>query len=337
MNGDIDGWDLVEDVSPRQIQPRNISPHVHGPEMPCQLFESNADPSYPRFAMAPQYTPEEIQALREADLNEQRVQALGVAFVDVPRKTSCGDNYTRPRVEKLGYAFTQVPMNIKHEDWISMSKEDQEVYKAKIEPDTTPLTRKMQAISSLDVESLRPKWSWVRSPNGGDWLALEVIEDSGSVTDFISRSQIECLNLETRRGDPILLCTITGQRFTVVEYVNIIWSGKDLKEREGRFWVAPSEAPIQMLVGRSFTTDYPEILMEERPKSKPQGMLLTMQVKMKKGEQEQIDASRASTEKQARQLEEKRRQRLQDRQRAQKPTFSSNQRSAADISRFSKP
>ncbi|ROV95997.1 hypothetical protein VMCG_07983 [Cytospora schulzeri] len=219
--------------------------------------------------MAPQFSSEEIQEHREADLTAQRVQALGWAFTSVPQKSARGDEHTKRRVEKLGHAFTHVPMNINHQDWVSMSKDEQEAYRAK-----------MQAIANEDIDGLRTKWSWLRSPNGGDWLAVEVIEDSGSTTDFISRSQIKHLKLEAEIDDPILLRTITGQIFTVNEYVEVLWSGKDLKERRGRFWVAPTETPIQMLVGRNFTKEYPEVLMDERPESSPQGMLLTMQVKM---------------------------------------------------------
>ncbi|KUI73094.1 hypothetical protein VM1G_11908 [Cytospora mali] len=61
------------------------------------------------------------------------------------------------------------------------------------------------------------------------------------------------------------------------EYVDVVWVGKDSNEGVDRFWVAPLDEPIQMLVGREFT---PEVFMEEFPVLKPHGMLLTMQAKM---------------------------------------------------------
>ncbi|KUI56140.1 hypothetical protein VP1G_03507 [Cytospora mali] len=224
---------------------------------------------------------DDVKEFQEAGLSERRVQSLGWAFTGVPQKTAHGDDHTKTRVEKLGFAFTQVPMNTKHEDRVRMSKEEQDAVRARLESEQATPARKMsEIIAKADVGGLRPKWSWVNSPIRGDWVVMKVIEDTGSANSWISRSQIKHLELETNTDDQTLLVMLTGQAFTVREYVDVIWSGKDLKEGVDRFWVAPLDALMQMLIGREFTRKYPEVFMEEFPVLKPQGMLLTMQAKM---------------------------------------------------------
>lgn len=130
------------------------------------------------------------------------------------------------------------------------------------------------------IQGVRVKWCHVLTDEGTE--LVQVIEDSGSANNWISRAQIERFGLGTKRGNKITSKTLTGEEFSSDKYVDVVWRGKDSHHRKDRFYVAPEKTPINFLVGNGFAAKYSKMLMDqEPPPSHPQ--LLTLQSKVKVG------------------------------------------------------
>lgn len=104
---------------------------------------------------------------------------------------------------------------------------------------------------------------------------MQVIEDSGSTNNWISRTQIELFGLSPKRGHKISSVTLTGEEFFSDKYVDVSWIGRNSRQGTDRFYVAPEKTPIDMLVGNDFTKKYPGVFMDQEPSSTAQ--LLTLQ------------------------------------------------------------
>lgn len=124
------------------------------------------------------------------------------------------------------------------------------------------------------------KWSWVKTSATRDFELVEVIEDSASTSNFISPSLVGRLGLLLKPvlGQAPSHRTMTGQKFVSREYVDVPWVGREA-EGTDRFYIAPPDAPIQMLVGRGFLYQHPGVFMDEQPSMND--ALLTVQTKIK--------------------------------------------------------
>lgn len=128
------------------------------------------------------------------------------------------------------------------------------------------------------LKGVRVKWCFVAT-NGGKEL-VQVVVDSGSANNWISRTQIERLDLSAKRGNKITSTTLTGEEFSSDKYVDVFWQGKGSHHGTDRFYVAPENAPIHMVVGHEFTLKNPRVFMDDEPlSSTPQ--LLTLQSRVK--------------------------------------------------------
>lgn len=119
---------------------------------------------------------------------------------------------------------------------------------------------------------VRVKWCYVSTDVGTE--LVEVVEDSGSSYNWISRAQIERFGLSTKKGRTVTCMTLTGERFTSHRFVEVSWRGKDQFEGKDIFYEAPENSPIDMVVGNGFTTKYSEVFMEQNPSA---GSFLTVQ------------------------------------------------------------
>lgn len=127
----------------------------------------------------------------------------------------------------------------------------------------------------------RRRWVWVKVSDG-PWQSAEVFEDTGSSVNWISELNVKRLGLKIKKSPPLVSTTISGQVFWVDEFVEIQWCGKDQSTQgQARFYVAPTGAPIQMLVGTDFMYQHPEVFMKEDPSRGSDSMLLTLQSKYK--------------------------------------------------------
>lgn len=124
---------------------------------------------------------------------------------------------------------------------------------------------------------VRVKWCYVTTNKGTE--KVQVIEDSGSVDNWISNAQRERFGLVAKRGQKIIGITITGEEFASDEYVDVPWEGKASYKGIERFSIAPEKTPIDMLVGQEFIEKFPGVFMDQEPT--PQ--LLTLQSRVQVG------------------------------------------------------
>lgn len=119
------------------------------------------------------------------------------------------------------------------------------------------------------------KWSFVSSGTKPPVL-MQVIEDTGSTYNWISRAHAEQCGLQFKRGAPIRSVTLTGEVFNSDEYVDVPWLGK--VRGTDQFYIAPPSTPIQMLVGNVFARNNPGVFMDHEPSCDP--LLLVMASRM---------------------------------------------------------
>lgn len=111
---------------------------------------------------------------------------------------------------------------------------------------------------------------------------MQVIEDTGSANNWISREQVKRLRLSVLYGDEITIETITGEKYSSDTFVDISWTGKGSHQGTDRFYEAPKGTPITMLVGNEFIDKHPGVFEEEEPIT---FHLLTLQSREKASEQ----------------------------------------------------
>lgn len=133
----------------------------------------------------------------------------------------------------------------------------------------------MQPNAELLENGIQCKWSFVSSGTRPPVL-MQVIEDTGSAYNWISRTHAEQCGLQFKRGAPIRNKTLTGEVFNSDEYVDVPWLGK--VGGTDQFYIAPPSAPIQMLVGSVFTRKNPDVFMDREPGCNP--LLLVLASRM---------------------------------------------------------
>lgn len=134
----------------------------------------------------------------------------------------------------------------------------------------------MHSVDAI-LRGVSVKWFYVATNGGTE--SVQVIEDSGSTNNWISRTQIELFGLSPKRGPRISSMTLTGEEFFSDKYVDVSWIGRNSCQGTDRFYIAPEKTPIDMLVGHNFTKKYPGVFTDQEPSSTAQ--LLTLQSRPK--------------------------------------------------------
>jgi hypothetical protein len=106
---------------------------------------------------------------------------------------------------------------------------------------------------------------------------VEVIEDTACRVNFISPKMARLCGLASYPASPIQNATLMGN-FISHQWTEVTWSGKNYKNNNSMFYIAPEDAPIDLLVGTEFLRDYPDAFAN-RPRIEP--ALLNVQTKMK--------------------------------------------------------
>lgn len=125
---------------------------------------------------------------------------------------------------------------------------------------------------------IKIKSFYVATKKGGR-EPVQVIEDSGSAYNWISREQMELFGLNCKRGSEISSITLTGEKFSADKYVDVSWIGRNSRKGTDRFYIAPEKTPIDMVVGCGFTEKHPGVFMDQEPPGTAQ--FLTLQSRPK--------------------------------------------------------
>jgi hypothetical protein len=119
---------------------------------------------------------------------------------------------------------------------------------------------------------------------------VKVICDSGTGVNFISPNLVGICHLNPVQTAIITHQVMSGHTFTSSEWVEVTWLGKYNRPATAWFYVAPKDAPIELLIGSYFIEDNPGIeFMDTMPKSDP--ALLNVQAKVKEKEKAEIEAN----------------------------------------------
>ena len=106
---------------------------------------------------------------------------------------------------------------------------------------------------------------------------VSVIEDTACRVNFISPKMARLCSLTSWETESINHTTLMGN-FTTRLWAEVNWSGKIHKNQRTWFYIAPENAPIDLLVGTEFLRLYPDAFAN-RPSIEP--ALLNVQTKMK--------------------------------------------------------
>lgn len=110
------------------------------------------------------------------------------------------------------------------------------------------------------------KWCYVTTAGGR--ALVRVMENRLLAHNYISNAQIKRLGLNAQRGLKITHKMPTGEEFSPEGYVEVAWEGKGSLQGKGRFFIAPEEVRIEMLVGKEFIEQHSGALMDEDPTTK---------------------------------------------------------------------
>ena len=145
-------------------------------------------------------------------------------------------------------------------------------------------------------------------------MPAKAIKDSGTRVNFIHPQLATRCHLKPHPTATVEHKVLTGATFKSSQWVEVDWYGKDYKCWTAMFYIAPENAPIELLVGEDFLEDHLGLeFMDSKPEPKP--ALLNVQTKISKKEQAEIDANRAAANSEAAGLDrerQKKREREQD-------------------------
>jgi hypothetical protein len=175
------------------------------------------------------------------------------------------------------------------------------------------------------------RWAQIHNPTSSLVYDAQVIEDTGTGVNFIHPTLVSACDLQIYQTAPTVHKVITGHQFKSDKWVQVEWLGRPGRTGTDLFYVAPEEAPIGLLVGRTFLKENQDVFMSKRPE--PDSMLLNVESKRtvslipqrteiprwlpddwwykQEAEQIQIQANRAAAAAQSAALEKKRRDKQQ--------------------------
>lgn len=116
------------------------------------------------------------------------------------------------------------------------------------------------------LRAFTAKWCYVTTADGRE--SVRVMENNFWAHNYISHAQIERLGLKAQRCLKVTHKMPTGEEFSPEGYVELAWEGKGSRQGKGRFFIAPEEVRIEMLVGKEFIEQHGGALMEEDPTTK---------------------------------------------------------------------
>ncbi|KAI1844383.1 hypothetical protein JX265_010186 [Neoarthrinium moseri] len=121
------------------------------------------------------------------------------------------------------------------------------------------------------------KWAQIHNPTNSLVFDAQVIEDSGTGVNFIHPALAQACGLRIYPTAPTVHKVITGQQFRSDKWAQVEWMGKPGRLGTDWFYLAPEEAPIQLLVGRRFLKENKGVFLNEKPEVDP--VLLNVQTK----------------------------------------------------------
>lgn len=113
------------------------------------------------------------------------------------------------------------------------------------------------------LRAFTAKWCYVPTADGRQ--PVRVMENSLWEHSYISNAQIERLGLNAQCGLRITHRMPTGEEFFPEGFVELPWEGKGSLKGTERFFIAPEDVRIEMLVGKEFIKHYSGVLLEENP------------------------------------------------------------------------
>ncbi|KAM0819387.1 hypothetical protein AB5N19_05202 [Seiridium cardinale] len=238
------------------------------------------------------FSPEQSREYKNRRLNKKRARAFLDILVDIPQDVDQEEweKSQQSVIESRGENCDQG--GCPYESWIYTS---------------TSGGQKIAVHEQLSHQA----WAQIHSPSTSLVYDVQVIEDSGTGVNFIHPSWVENCDLQVYPTAPTVHRVMTGHQFRSDKWVQVDWLGKPGRVGSDWFYVAPEEAPIDLLVGRRFLKENQNAFPPE--KLTPDSVLLNVESKKTDMEIAQIQANRAAAEAQAAALEKKRREKLQQR------------------------
>ncbi|TLD28489.1 hypothetical protein PspLS_03402 [Pyricularia sp. CBS 133598] len=219
--------------------------------------------------MAPM-KPEDWARLRS--LERDRKRNLDMAYILSDISTSDDIETNRRRHLTMGYVLNGIHVSDEHEDFCGLSKDRQkQIVEA---AGVVKFGRKPDDPDNLDLPY---KWSVVEVNK--EKAAVQVLEDSGTDVNWISRQQAEKLGLSIKATETLLFIGFTGHSFKSSECVYVPFLGKGDVRGQAKFYIAPPAVPVKMIVGRDFMEQHPGVLWDQQPPGKK--VLLAIQPRMK--------------------------------------------------------
>ncbi|KAH8591692.1 hypothetical protein B0O99DRAFT_268484 [Bisporella sp. PMI_857] len=171
-----------------------------------------------------EYTPEQIREFRERKL----------------------------RTEKAGLLadFFGVARDVDQEEW---GEQERNMKACGAES-----SNKHETLKRQNSGNIRYKSAQILDPATGQVIEVTVIEDSACQSNFISPEVARLCNLDLHPTPSIEHTTLKGS-FISDLWTQITWIGKNCIKGSDWFYVAPTEAPIDLLVGTRFLRDHPDV------------------------------------------------------------------------------
>ncbi|KAK6071203.1 hypothetical protein SCUP515_08017 [Seiridium cupressi] len=238
------------------------------------------------------FTPEQSREYKNRRLNKKRARA----FLDI---------------------LVDIPQDVDQEEWEESQQSVIESRSENCDPGGCPYESSIYTSTSegqkiaVHEQLSHQAWAQIHSPSTSLVYDVQVIEDSGTGVNFIHPSWVENCDLQVYPTAPTVHRVMTGHQFRSDKWVQVDWLGKPGRVGSDWFYVAPEEAPIDLLVGRRFLKENQSAFPPE--KLTPDSVLLNVESKKTDMEKAQIQANRAAAEAQAAALEKKRREKLQQR------------------------
>lgn len=105
--------------------------------------------------------------------------------------------------------------------------------------------------------SMQYKVAQIHDPTKNQMNSVNVIEDTACGKNFISPGVAKRCNLTVFSATPIINQTLMGN-FTSNQWTEVTWVGSSGNNGRDWFYVAPEQAPIEVLVGIEFMKDHPD-------------------------------------------------------------------------------
>ncbi|EPE26348.1 hypothetical protein GLAREA_02260 [Glarea lozoyensis ATCC 20868] len=207
----------------------------------------------------------------------------------------------RERFVAHGYTVSGIPKDPEHEQWMKQQElEKQQEWKKRQE-----WLRNQEGAatsqSAPDYGRGQPKSAQILDPTENKTISVTVIEDTGCGISFISPEVARLCHLTEFSTTAIESRTLMGN-FVSNLWADVNWMGSDNNHGRDWFYIAPDNAPIEVLVGTKFMDAHPHVF-KDRAQLEPG--FLNVQSEIKAAEKSQIEDNEALAQQQAAELEER--------------------------------